>query len=223
MHYSSKIRRIGLILAISEYSKVAFDRAWKVPTKLVYPACNMIQPSQVRENIVVTAARAVPEKRLELFWDVARRCPNYDFVLLMTQDPRFFEYSLDLAKMAPVNGQVIINPEKRVYQGTLARSRFYLHLMRGEHFGITVVEAMSAGCVPVVHNSGGPKEIVGNCGFLWQTIEEIPDIFRLADSSYASMSELSMRRARVFSRERFVEELGEVFEETFSRSPGRDQ
>jgi len=222
MYYEWKIRRIALVLAISEYSKAAFDKTWKVPTRLVYPACNMLEPSQVRDNVVVTAARAVPEKRLELFWDVAKQCPNYDFVLLMTQDPRFLRYSFELLKLAPVNGRVIINPAKGIYQETLARSRFYLHLMKGEHFGITVVEAMSAGCVPIVHNSGGPKEIVDGCGFLWRTTEEIPEIFRLAESSFEKLSGLSMRRARVFSRERFDEKLGEVLEATFARFPKRD-
>jgi glycosyltransferase involved in cell wall biosynthesis len=44
-----------------------------------------------------------------------------------------------------------------------------------EHFGITTVEAMSAGCVPVVINKGGQREIVndGTNGFLWDTPEEL--------------------------------------------------
>jgi hypothetical protein len=38
-----------------------------------------------------------------------------------------------------------------------------------EHFGMTTVEAMSAGAVPVVLNTGGQREIVthGDDGFLW--------------------------------------------------------
>jgi len=53
--------------------------------------------------------------------------------------------------------------------------------MKGEHFGITIVEAMSAGCVPVVHDSGGPKEIVnGERGFRWQNLEEIPRMIEQA-------------------------------------------
>ena len=40
-----------------------------------------------------------------------------------------------------------------------------------EHFGITVVEAMAGGAVPVIYNSGGHKEIIVNeeNGFLWNT------------------------------------------------------
>src|SRR5207244_4356244 len=115
--------------------------------------------TQVRDNVVVTVARGVPEKNLELFWEVAKRFPSHEFVLLLTRDPRFVEYSMALECTAPANGRVIVNPDKEMYQETLSRSKIYLHLMRGEHFGITVVESMSAGCVPVVHDSGGPKEI----------------------------------------------------------------
>jgi len=213
VHYTRKIRRIGLVLTISEYSRSHFDRVWKVPTTLVYPACNMIPPSPRKDDVIVTAARGVPEKSLELFWEVARRCPNYEFILLMTQDPRFVEYSLGLQRTAPSNGRVIMNPDKETYQRNLARARIYLHLMRGEHFGITVVEAMSAGCVPVVHDSGGPKEVIGGSGFLWRTKEDIPELLRIANSSYDVLSKQCIERARRFSRERFDARLGEVLEE----------
>jgi len=219
VHYSRKIQRISLVLAISEYAKSHFDEAWKVPTVLVYPACNMIVPSHVRDNVVVTAARGVPEKNLELFWEVARRCSNYEFVLLLTRDPRFVEYSQVLQGTAPMNGRVIVDPEKEAYQETLARSKIYLHLMRGEHFGITVVESMSAGCVPVVHDSGGPKEIVGSSGLLWKDISDIPRLLMVADTSYEAISKLSRERARTFSREKFDKSFGEVLERTVSRVP----
>jgi len=219
VHYSRKIMRIGLVLAISEYSKAHFDREWEVPTTLVYPACNMIQPARSRNNVVVTAARGVPEKNLELFWEIARQCPNYEFVLLLTLDPRFLEYSRVLQSTAPMNGRVIVNPDREMYQETLARSRIYLHVMRGEHFGITIVESMSAGCVPVVHDSGGPKEIVHGVGLLWRQVDEIPRLLSVADASYETMSELSIERARTFSREKFDERFGEVLERTVSRAP----
>lgn len=44
-----------------------------------------------------------------------------------------------------------------------------------EHFGITTVEAMSAGAVPIVYAGGGQSEIVqdGKNGFLWKTPDEL--------------------------------------------------
>ena len=46
-----------------------------------------------------------------------------------------------------------------------------------EHFGIVTVEAMAAGCVPVVINKGGQSEIVrhGVSGFLWDTFDELKE------------------------------------------------
>jgi len=42
----------------------------------------------------------------------------------------------------------------------LRKAKVYFHAMPYEHFGISIVEAMAAGCIPVVHDSGGPKEYV---------------------------------------------------------------
>jgi len=46
---------------------------------------------------------------------------------------------------------------------------------KAEHFGITTVEAMAAGCVPVVIARGGQPELIrhGVDGYLWQTIAEL--------------------------------------------------
>lgn len=46
---------------------------------------------------------------------------------------------------------------------------------RMEHFGMVATEAMAAGCIPVVFNGGGLREIVndGITGYLWSTPEEL--------------------------------------------------
>jgi glycosyltransferase involved in cell wall biosynthesis len=46
---------------------------------------------------------------------------------------------------------------------------------KSEHFGITTIEAMAAGCVPVVIGKGGQPELVqhGKNGLLWHTLEEL--------------------------------------------------
>jgi glycosyltransferase involved in cell wall biosynthesis len=43
-----------------------------------------------------------------------------------------------------------------------ARQRYGMHALKEEHFGMAVAEMLRAGCIPFVHNSGGPPEIVGN-------------------------------------------------------------
>jgi glycosyltransferase involved in cell wall biosynthesis len=46
---------------------------------------------------------------------------------------------------------------------------------KSEHFGITTVEAMAAGCVPLVIGKGGQPEIVvhASSGYLWNNLEQL--------------------------------------------------
>ncbi|MDQ3961502.1 MAG: glycosyltransferase, partial [Thermoproteota archaeon] len=43
---------------------------------------------------------------------------------------------------------------------SMSKSMIYLHTMIGEHFGVSIVEAMAAGLVPIVPAYGGCSEIV---------------------------------------------------------------
>lgn len=75
-----------------------------------------------------------------------------------------------------------------------------------EHFGLTIVEGMAAGAVPVVFNSGGPREIVthGEHGFLFNSLEELVDLTWEVATRPALWKRLSARarqRARDFSDE----------------------
>jgi len=92
-----------------------------------------------------------------------------------------------------------------------------------EHFGITTVEAMAAGCVPVVIGKGGQPEIVdhGRNGFLWNTLEELkgftwrlvkdPDLRRwMADAAIVD----SRRYDKVHFHQRLKELLQEMGVET---------
>jgi glycosyltransferase involved in cell wall biosynthesis len=209
LYYRRKISRIGLVLAISQFSKWYLDREWKRPSTLVYPACNMVTAG-AKHNSVVTVARAVPIKRLELFWRTAKLLPKYEFVMLITQDPDFLEYSTALSIASPSNGRVIINPAKDVYHKFLGEAKVYLHLMENEPFGITIVEAMSASCVPVVHDSGGPREIVDEkVGFRWQKIVDVPNMVEKAMK--LAPSEAAKRRAQDFNYEGFEKRLSSIF------------
>lgn len=81
-----------------------------------------------------------------------------------------------------------------------------------EHFGITTVEAMAGGCVPVVIRKGGQPEIVehGVSGFLWDTIEELHTYTQRLMSDEAlrlKMSAAAFTRAQRFSRSRFVDKI----------------
>ena len=53
-------------------------------------------------------------------------------------------------------------PRKEIID-IFARAKIGLHTMKEEHFGIAIVEMMSAGLVTIAHASGGPlHDIIGS-------------------------------------------------------------
>lgn len=89
------------------------------------------------------------------------------------------------------------------------------HPEYAEHFGISTVEAMGAGAVPVVINAGGQREIVEDTkdGLLWNTVDELQQkTMKLIEdeSLWKKMSESAKIRAKDFSKERFCEEINKL-------------
>lgn len=87
-----------------------------------------------------------------------------------------------------------------------------------EHFGITPVEAMSYGVIPVVINKGGPKETVidGEIGYCWNTEEECVAKTKLLiddDELRRDMAVKATERAKEYSIEKFYERHRKVFNE----------
>lgn len=84
-----------------------------------------------------------------------------------------------------------------------------------EHFGISTVEAMAAGCVPVVIAQGGQKEIVehGQSGLLWKNLSELEILTKRLINEVKLWKDLSIKskiRAKVFSKEKFSEKINQI-------------
>ncbi len=102
----------------------------------------------------------------------------------------------------------------------LSRAKVYLHVMPYDHFGISVVEAMASGCVPVVHRSGGPwLDILGGqqgeYGFGYDSAEEAAGfIDRLVnnESLRSEMATRTLSRAKEFDKSVFMEKIVKVVE-----------
>jgi len=79
-----------------------------------------------------------------------------------------------------------------------------------EHFGITTVEAMSYGCIPIVINAGGQPETVshGKNGYLFSDEEELLEYTALCSrlkerepEKFAAIAKCARDTAKTFSRE----------------------
>ncbi|KAK9869054.1 hypothetical protein WJX84_010787 [Apatococcus fuscideae] len=96
-----------------------------------------------------------------------------------------------------------------------------LHTMVDEHFGISVVEYMAAGVIPIAHDSAGPKEDIVQIeagkngyhitGYLCTTLEQyssaIIEALSLDHPSRLKIAAAARRKALEFSDERFCSEF----------------
>lgn len=79
-----------------------------------------------------------------------------------------------------------------------------------EHFGISTVEAMASGCIPIVYQGGGQPEIVreGVDGFLWKDTEELIEKTERVKKNAVQLTKLQkavVQRAAVFSEQSFFD------------------
>lgn len=81
-----------------------------------------------------------------------------------------------------------------------------------EHFGITTVEAMASGCVPIVINKGGQPEILGHelKELLWESKQECLEITKEIVKNAEKrkvLAEKVSRRAEAFGKQAFEDKL----------------
>ena len=109
---------------------------------------------------VVTLGSFHPDKRQLDQVEVARSLPDRNFVLLGNPAaPRYAQKVKDAASHVP-NVEVVLGPTRQRIDIEFARASHFLHMNPLEGFGIATVEAVAGGCIPVVPNAGGVREIV---------------------------------------------------------------
>ena len=123
-----------------------------------------------RADRFVAIGRIAPEKELEKLVAIVEgvRALGHDVGLLLigTRERRgaagrYADRILRLAEGRSAWMDVRISVPRDELARLLAGSRWGLHGMVDEHFGIAVAEMVRAGCVPFVPDGGGQVEIVG--------------------------------------------------------------
>jgi glycosyltransferase involved in cell wall biosynthesis len=192
---------------------------WGRESATLYPPCPIDLYTGLKlskEDLVVTVGRIAPEKRMELFLEIARKLSDIKFAIIGSVASDKGPYFESLKARSPSNLSIVVSPLRKV-KDILGRAKVYVHCARNEHFGITIVEAMSAGVVPIVNDSGGPREIVSeDVGYRWVTtpdaVEQISKV--VADDNLRDkFANAAVRRSRLFGPEQFESGIGKVLKE----------
>lgn len=223
----------SLFIANSAYTQTWIQRIWGQSSTVVHPPVQVSVVPSDKGPVIASVGRFFDpirghsKKQLELVRAFEAMCRDHSgvgpwrLVLVGGADAANRDYVLDIRRSAeglPVD--IHVNASRDTVESVLSKAEIYWHAggfgedenkhpERFEHFGISVVEAMAAGAVPVVFGAAGPAEIVrhGVDGFHWRTLEELRNCTRrlIEDPELrAAMSTNARARVDEFSRERFA-------------------
>jgi len=231
-----KFLKVSKIFCNSYYTKSYIDKDFKIKTMVLYPPIDINAKDIKKENTILHVGRFRARNvgnddykkqnvMIDVFKDmIDKGLKGWSFILavgLQEEDKNSFEKMQAKTKGYPI--KFMINKANKELWELYSISKIYWHASGfgedlenhpeyAEHFGISTVEAMSAGCVPVVINAGGQKEIVedGINGFVWNTLDELRiQTMELINSStlLEKMSKKAKIRSLDFAGGRFSQEV----------------
>jgi L-malate glycosyltransferase len=231
--WKKRMEGYGLKTAISDFSRVWTKRRWGVDCTIVYPPVNTSFSHVDKEKIILSVGRFAlkgqghrknQEEMLETFGRLeGERLLGWKYFCAggLGDTPAHEVYFEQLSALAAKSGAAVVaNLPRNELTSLYERASIFWHASGYgqdqnvhpelvEHFGISTVEAMAAGCVPVVINKGGQSEIVEHevSGFVWDTLDELKNYTArlIADDNLRlQMSAAARKRAQTFSREMFL-------------------
>ncbi len=232
-----KLRNVRTIICNSQFVEDHINKTLSSQkTTVVYPPVMSVRQKIVKkEKIVLSVGRFSTgmnakkhDELIKAFKKLYETVKDWRLVLIggmRDEDVEFVESLKRNAKELPVT--ILTNANYVTLIDYYNRSGIYWHATgyevdvvkypeRTEHFGISVVEAMSAGCVPIVFNAGGPAEVVheGINGFLWNTIGELVEKTKqvAVNEKLKDLQKNAERRAGDFSEKVFYEKIEELLQ-----------
>ncbi len=189
--------------------------------ELVYPSYGIGFHPRPKKNQVVYVTFLAPQKRLEHFLEVARKVPKYRFYIVGrdTKDfDRFYGgYAHRVLANLPDNVEYIEGRIRDMPQ-LLEESRIYLHTSIEPGVGMAVIEALTAGCMPVAPSEGGAGEVL-RAARVGHTYDKIDDAASFIESEMENKDsnlspETISEKATVFSPEAFQQRIIDVIQKT---------
>lgn len=208
-----------IVLTNSSFSSKVIKSIYSLNCEVLYPPVDVekFYSSSKKEDLIVSVGRYDPFKRFELLIKAFAHIKNGKCVIVGSiydrVSFRYLEKLRQLANRLKLNDRVtlLVNSSLIKLRNILSKAKVYVHCALFEHFGISVVEAMSSGCVPVVHRSGGPyTDIIkyGKYGFSFE--DELARQINLVlenNELFNEFSKKARQRVKIFNKERFKNEF----------------
>jgi len=197
-------------------------------TRTVYPPVSgrfHEVPWERKENGFLCIGRISPEKEIvkviAILDRVRSRVPDLHFHIVGNpDDPSYFQTISGHARARASWIHLDLNLPRTSLLDLISRHRFGIHGMEEEHFGMAIAEMITAGCLVFAPDSGGQKEIIGDCPELLyrnpdDAVAKIVKVLRSSERQKSLRSYLGLRAER-FSCDRFMAEIRHIVAELAS-------
>ncbi|MCR3906937.1 MAG: glycosyltransferase [Tenericutes bacterium] len=214
-----------LVIANSIFTADEIKKNSGTESTVLYPPINSCffndEQSKITKkqkmNLVVTVSRFDPAKGLEVIPNIALMTDdNIHFAIIGRLHHKKTLLSLQkIIKNYGLTNRVKLYPNisRSELKTILETAKIYLHTKIGEHFGISIVEGMAMGCVPIVHASGGTKEFVPNHLRYGSSYEAAKIINREILKWSPQNAKESIEAAEKFKEENFAKNFIKLFNE----------
>lgn len=240
------VRSYGAIVGNSRFTQRWIERYWDMESELLYPPVTM-HPATGKQPIILSVGRFFPpsdghsKKQLELVRAFRSLCDQglVGWTLHLVggcsaAGEPYLAKVRDLARGYPV--EIHVNASGEELRRLYGEATIYWHAAglgengerhpdRLEHFGISTVEAMSAGAVPVVIGLAGQLETVrhGIDGFHFRTLDGLVGLTQMLlrdEGLRTAMSASAASRARSFATDAFGVRLDAVIDKVMTHGAG---
>lgn len=170
-------------LTNSKWTKKKISQIYDITPKVIYPPVEFDASPidfESREEGVISIGRVSKDKDTHKIIDV------YDALMEINDELHIHligptddsEYSKKILEQ--INNRKNICYEGKVerdqLESLISNHKYGLHTKRAEHYGIAVAEMVEGGVLPVVHDSGGQREVVTDSRLRYQNSDEAANI-----------------------------------------------
>jgi glycosyltransferase involved in cell wall biosynthesis len=225
-NYSFERMKQNVTLVNSDWTGKRTRNRYGIPTRTVYPPVTgdfLPVPWDGRENGFVCIGRISGEKRLQnniqIVQGLRARGHAVHLHIVGTHGPAHTEsyYRLISGLVEQHSDWVSLheNISRVALHEIVAAHRYGIHGKPDEHFGLAPAEMVRGGCIVFVPNDGGQVEIVGHderlvYGSIDDAVEKISSVLE-NDRLQRELQVKLNARAELFSAERFMKEIREIF------------
>lgn len=232
-HAYRDMMKNSTVLTNSEFSRRAIFRTFGVDSTVIHPPVdtdifrNAALYSDNRDNSILVVSRFHPSKKIENAIQLARLLKKNQvgsqMIIAGNMSPEgigYFDYICQLVRHYNLEDFVKFEVNIRFDRllCLMRAAKVYIHPLPGEPFGISTVEAMSAGLVPVVPDIGGHTEFVP-AKYQFHTFGQgLEAVARALDAPASERIQIS-NSTQKYSTSNFIKKFQQVMTEVIDIEP----